>query len=77
VAGCYERGNELSSYIKGGEFLDRLSDLLASQGLCSVELCQVIAHPNLPTLLRVTRLVVRYVINLTHPLRYCEMRAAR
>jgi hypothetical protein len=26
VAGCCEHGNEPSSFIKGGEFLDQLSD---------------------------------------------------
>jgi hypothetical protein len=39
VAGPCEHSNELSGSIKGGEFLDWLSDLLASQeGLCSMEL---------------------------------------
>jgi hypothetical protein len=39
VAGSCEHGNETSGFIKGGEFLDYLSDYLASQeGLCSMEL---------------------------------------
>jgi hypothetical protein len=39
VAASFEHGNEPSSSIKGGEFLDYLSVLLASQeGLCSMEL---------------------------------------
>jgi hypothetical protein len=39
MAGSCEHGNELSGYIKCGEFLDWLSVFLASQeGLCSMEL---------------------------------------
>jgi hypothetical protein len=34
MAGFCEHGNELSGSIKGGEFLDLLSVLLESQGLC-------------------------------------------
>jgi hypothetical protein len=37
VPGSCEHDEPLGS-IKGREFLDQLSDLLASQGLCSVEL---------------------------------------
>jgi hypothetical protein len=39
VAGSCEHGDEPSGFIKCGEFLDWLSELLASQkGLCSMEL---------------------------------------
>jgi hypothetical protein len=39
VAGSCDHGNEPSSSIKGREFLDQLSVLLASQeGLCSMDL---------------------------------------
>jgi hypothetical protein len=38
VAGSCEHGNEPSGSIECGEFLDELSVLLASQGLCSMEL---------------------------------------
>jgi hypothetical protein len=38
VAGSCEHGNEPPGSIKCGEFLDWLSVLLASQGLCSMEL---------------------------------------
>jgi hypothetical protein len=38
VAGPYEHGNEALSFINGREFLDQLSILLASQGLCCMEL---------------------------------------
>jgi hypothetical protein len=39
VAGSCEHGNEPSGSIKCGEFLDKLSVLLASQeGLCSMDL---------------------------------------
>jgi hypothetical protein len=38
VAGSCEYGNEPSGSIKGGKFLDYLSVLQASPGLCSMEL---------------------------------------
>jgi hypothetical protein len=39
VAGSCEHDNKPSASIKGGEFLDYLSDYLASrEGLCSIEL---------------------------------------
>jgi hypothetical protein len=38
VAGSCEYGNEPFGSIKGKEFLEYLSVLLASQGLCSIEL---------------------------------------
>ena len=38
MAGACEYGDELSFYIKCGEFLDKLQNQLASQeGLCSME----------------------------------------
>jgi hypothetical protein len=44
VAGCCEHGNEPSGSIKYGEFLDQLSVLVASQGLCSMELFSCNEH---------------------------------
>jgi hypothetical protein len=41
VAGSCEHGNEPSGFIKGREFLDKLSKLLASQDLCSVQLVRL------------------------------------
>jgi hypothetical protein len=38
VAGSREHGNEPSGSIKGEEFLDKLSDLVSQEGLCSMEL---------------------------------------
>jgi hypothetical protein len=38
VAGSCEHNDKPSGYIKCGEFPDQLSVLLASQGLCSMEL---------------------------------------
>jgi hypothetical protein len=38
VAGCCERGNEPSVFVRGGEFLDSLSDLAFQEGLSCTEL---------------------------------------
>jgi len=38
VAGSCEHGNEPSDSIKGGEFIDYLSDLACEGGLCYLEL---------------------------------------
>jgi hypothetical protein len=38
VMGCCEHRNKPSSYIKGGEFFDYLSDLDSQEGLFSMEL---------------------------------------
>jgi hypothetical protein len=42
VAGFCEQGDEPSGSIKCGEFLDQLSVLLASQGLCSMALVSLV-----------------------------------
>jgi hypothetical protein len=47
VAGPCEHGNEPSGSIKCGEFLDKLSVLLASQeGLCFMELVSIVMLSN-------------------------------
>jgi hypothetical protein len=38
VAGCCEHGNGPSGIIRGGEFLDKLSDLASQERFCSMEL---------------------------------------
>jgi hypothetical protein len=38
MLGSCEQGNEISGFIKGREFLEKLSILVASEGLRSVEL---------------------------------------
>jgi hypothetical protein len=47
VAGCCEHGDEPSGFIKDGGF-NKLSVLLASQGLCSMEIVlpQLNSRPN-------------------------------
>jgi hypothetical protein len=46
VAGSCEHGNEPSGSIKCGEFLDWLSILLTSLGLCSMELVSYLDYIN-------------------------------
>jgi hypothetical protein len=41
--GCSEHGNEFSGCIKSGVFLEQLSPLLASQGLQSVGIIQLLS----------------------------------
>jgi len=43
MAGFCEHGNEPSGFIKGGEFLDSLSEYQLLKGLCSVGLVTLIA----------------------------------
>jgi hypothetical protein len=50
MAGCCEHVNELWGSIKGGEFLDWLSDLASQEGLCYVELVSLRAYKEQATL---------------------------